>query len=138
MKAYNSKKTPREHILFCYKQRKLSLSQSKEYETSDGKKEKYVDTGIFKITGRKDKVVIHGDYFKMRSCFEVINRIVMKTNSLLSVTNSIKRFEGAHNLKISDLGLERKDFFAKNFDMNEVVKKLRAYKEGKNETNNNN
>lgn len=136
MKAYNSKKTPREHILFCYKQRKLSLSQSKEYETSDGKKEKYVDTGIFKITGRKDKVVIHGDYFKMRSCFEVINRIVMKTNSLLSVTNSIKRFEKIHNLKISDLELERKDFFAKNFDMDKVVKKLRAYKEVNNETKN--
>ena len=70
MKAYNSKKTPREHILFCYKQRKLSLSQAKEYETADGKKEKYVETGIFKVTGRKDKVVIHGDWFKIHACLQ--------------------------------------------------------------------
>lgn len=137
MRAYNSKKTPREHILFCCKQRKLSLSQAEKYETANGKKEKYVETGIFKVTGRKDKVVIHGNSFKIRACFKVINRIAMKTNNLLSVTNSIKRFEKIHNLKISNLGLERKDFFAKNFDMDKIVEKLRAYKEGKNETKNN-
>ena len=136
MKAYNSKKTPREHILFCYKQRKLSLSQAEEYETANGEKAKCVDTGIFKVTGKKDKIVIHGDSFKIRSCFEVINRIAMKTNSLLSVTNSIKRFEKIHNLKISDLGLERKDFFAKNFDMDKIVEKLRAYKKEIHETKN--
>lgn len=128
MKAYNRRKTPQEHILFCHKQKKLSLSQAKEYETINGKKEKYVETGIFKVAGKKDKVIIYGNWFKIHACFKVINKIAMKTNSLLSVTNSIKKFEEIHNLKISDLALERKDFFAKNFDMDKIIEKLKVYK----------
>ena len=133
MKAYNSKKIPREHILFCCKQRKLSLSQAEEYENFNGRKEKYTATRIFKIKGRKEKTFIIGDSFKIRACFKIINKIAMKTNNFLSVTNSIKKFEETHNLKISDLGLERKDFFTKNFNMDKVVEKLRIYKEEKNE-----
>ena len=39
MKAYNRRRTPREHILFTTKQRKLSLSQAEEGENFfNGKK----------------------------------------------------------------------------------------------------
>lgn len=136
MKAYNSRKTPREHILFTSKQRKLSLSQAEDYKKFNGEKAKYIHTGVFKVVGKGEKRIIFSGFFLIRECFDVINKIVMKTKSPISVSNSIRRFERIHKLKISDLGLERKDFFAKNFDIDKIVEKLRIYKGGLNENKN--
>lgn len=126
MKAYNSRKTPREIYLFRKKFRKLSLSYQQIYTGFNGERKTCVITGVFKVKQNKGSYLIFGDSFKMRSCFRIINKIVNNTSNTLSITQTIKYLEEGYNIKISELGITRKEFFQKDNVIN-IGMKIREY-----------
>ena len=126
MKAYNSRKTPREIYLIKKKFRKLSLSYQQIYTGFNGERKTCVITGVFKVKQNKGSYLIFGDSFKMRSCFRIINKIVNNTSNTLSITQTIKYLEEGYNIKISELGITRKEFFQKDNVIN-IGMKIREY-----------
>lgn len=126
MKAYNSRKTSREIYLFRKKFRKLSLSYQQIYTGFNGERKTCVITGVFKVKQNKGSYLILGDSFKMRSCFRIINKIVNNTSNTLSITETIKYLEEGYNIKISELGITRKEFSQKDNVIN-IGMKIREY-----------
>ncbi|WP_349764326.1 hypothetical protein [Fusobacterium sp. SYSU M8D902] len=118
MRAFNARKTYREHYLFKHKFRKLSLINK------DG------GIGVFKVRKLEDtNYKIFGNIFAMRYCFKEIKKILIGSRDGLSITEFIKRFEKAHNIKIKDIGLTRKDF-SKN-DIEKIFNALKINKVSK-------
>lgn len=116
MKAYNARKTCKEHYLFKNKQRKLGLTNK------DGGK------GIFKVKriGRTSNYVILGDAFATRYCFQQLNKILINAKHGASVGQSIAFIEKIHGIKMQDLGLTRQDFMRK--DIKKIADALNRYK----------
>lgn len=112
MRAFNARKTCKEHYLFKNKFGKLSLTNK------DG------GIGVFRVRKLEDtNYKIFGDVFAMRYCFKEIKKILTGSRDCLSITEFIKRFEKAHNIKIKNIGLTRKDF-SKN-DMEKMFNALK-------------
>ena len=116
MRAFNARKTCKEHYLFKNKQRKLSLTNK------DGGK------GIFKVKriGRTSNYVISGNAFAMRYCFQQLNKILINAKHGASVGQFIEFIEEIHGIKIQDLGLTRHDFIHK--DIKKMADALNKYK----------
>ena len=119
MKAYNSRKTCREHYLFKNKFRKLSLTNK------DG------ETGVFRVRKLEDtNYKIFGDVFAIRYCFDQMNKILINAKHGVSVRQSIAFIEKIHGIKMQDLGLTRQDFISK--DIKKIADALNKYKSLKN------
>lgn len=115
MKAYNSRKTCREHWLFKNKFRKLSLTNK------DG------GIGVFRVRKLKEnKYTIFGDYYTVRYCFKELKKVLTGSNRGLSISNFIRIFERDFKVKIEDIGLTRQDFIIK--DIKKIADALNKYK----------
>lgn len=103
MKAYNSRKTCREHWLFKNKFRKLSLTNK------DG------GIGVFRVRKLKENnYVIFGDFYATRYCFKELKKLLTRSNRDLSISDFIRIFEKNYKVKIEDIGLTKQDFYNKN------------------------
>ena len=99
MKAFNRRKTCKEHYLFKNKFRKISLTNK------DGA------TGVFRVRKLEDndyKIIC--DFFAARYCFDQLNKILIGAKSGVSIGQFIKFIEKTHEIKIEDIGLTREDF----------------------------
>lgn len=115
MKAFNRRKTCKEHYLFKNKFRKISFTNK------DG------GIGVFRVRKLEDNnYTIFGNDFAMRYCFKEIKKILIGSRDGLSITEFIKLFEKTHNIKIKNIGLTRKDF-SKN-DVEKMLSSLKAWK----------
>lgn len=109
MKAFNSRKTCKQHWLFKNKQHKLSLTNNNGI------------CGVFKakkIRQSNDYAVI-GDVFANRYCFNQINKILIKAKCGASIGQQISFIEDIYGTKIKNLGLTRQDFIFK--DITEIA-----------------
>lgn len=112
MRAFNARKTCKQHYLFKNKFRKLSLTNK------DG------ETGVFRVRELENTdYKIFGDIFAMRYCFEQINKILIGAKYGLSIGQFIRIVEKAHKLKIEDIGLTREDFY--KFDFKKIADALK-------------
>lgn len=103
MKAYNSRKTCREHYLFKNKFRKLSLTN------------KVGGIGVFRVRKLKENnYVIFGDFYATRYCFKELKKLLTGSNRDLSISDFIRIFEKNYKVKIEDIGLTKQDFYNKN------------------------
>ena len=106
MKAFNSRKTCKQHWLFKKRFGKLSLTNK------DGL------TGVFKV-----KKIISNDYaifgegFTKKYCIAQINKIIIGSEKEYSIGKTIRWFEIFQRVQIADLGLTRYDFLK-----NDIVK----------------
>ena len=115
MRAFNKRKTCKEHYLFKNKFRKLSITNK------DG------ETGVFRVRKLEDtNYRIFGNVFTMRYCFEQINKILIGAKYGLSIGQFIRIVEKSNNVKIKDIGLTREDFF--KFDYNKIGNALKKYR----------
>lgn len=114
MKAYNSRKTCKEHYLFKNKFKKLSLTNKSGW------------IGVIRVRKLEDtNYKIFGDFFATRYCFEQINKILIGAKYGLSIGQFIKIVERTHKLQIKDIGLTRKDFY--KYDFKKIADALNRY-----------
>lgn len=130
MRAYNCRKTPKEHYLFKKKNRKISLTILFSYIDIDGteQKEKNFYHGIFRMKREKEKLFIQGDTFKIREFFKTLAMIVEKSNGT-SITRTMKFYEknNSNDIKVDLSKAERKDFVSRNIiQINEILRRKGA------------
>lgn len=115
MRAFNARKTCKEHYLFKNKFKKLSLTNK------DG------GIGVFRVRKLEDtNYKIFGDVFAMRYCFQQINKILINAKYGLSVGQFIRIVEKANKLQIKDIGLTREAFY--KYDFKKIDDALNRYK----------
>lgn len=115
MRAFNARKTCKEHYLFKNKFKKLSLTNK------DG------GIGVFRVRKLEDtNYKIFGDVFAMRYCFQQINKILINAKYGLSIGQFIRIVEKANKLQIKDIGLTREAFY--KYDFKKIADALNKYK----------
>ena len=129
MKAYNSRKTPREHYLFKEKRQKLSITHNIKHTSH-----------IFKVFKMKDKkhiddwIVVSG-YENSLLCFEILKKIMKHTKFGFSISEKIKLVEKWNKVKIEDLGLTRDDFSRDYKELAKISESIKEYKKKNKEEN---
>ncbi len=98
MKAFNSRKTPKEHWLFIFKRKPIYLT------------DKYGYSRKFIIYRKNHNFFIKGEYPEVHRHFKEIMKIVTGSTNCISIGKHIKRIEERYSIKIKDTGLSRKDF----------------------------
>lgn len=111
MRAFNARKTCKQHWLFKKRFRKLSLT------SKDG------ITGVFRV--RKlvaNDYLISGENFAKHYCIYQINKIIIDSEKERSIGQTIRWFEIFQRSEIADLGLTRQDFVRK--DIRKIMESL--------------
>lgn len=116
MRAYNARRTSKEHYLFKEKHHTLSIISKGGYTSY-----------LFKVFLRKGKIIIRGDHWGQVECIEELYRIIKKSKGI-PISKSIEYIEKTNNLKIKDLGLTRKDFSGNLKEINKILERIAEYK----------
>lgn len=128
MKAFNSRKLPKEHRLFLKKGKKLSFTICEKYEDSEGVVRNFIENGIIKIYKKDGLTFALGGTFKVRKFYNQYNKLVKSNGKNFR----IKHFEERLGTKIENLGLKRSDFSEKRYrkNINKIYKAITEYREG--------
>lgn len=117
MRAYNSRKTPKEHYLFKEKHHTLSIISKGGYTSY-----------LFKTFLRKGEIIVRGNNWGQVECIEELYRIIKKSKGI-PISKGIEYVEKTNNLKIKDLGLTRKDFSGNLKEIDKILERIAEYKE---------
>lgn len=132
MRAYNSRKTPREHYLFMKKGRNLSLTKAIEYENYFGEKIKEIYSHTFKLF-REDKklYIVCSLYTKIEYSGELAKLIKKsKGTSITETINVFKRLVEFYKYNIDVSKIERKYFVSRDiFQVEKLLKEKGILKE---------
>lgn len=121
MKAFNSRKTSKQHWLFKKKHHTLSIMSKGGYVPY-----------LFKTFLREGKIVIRGQYWGRMECSEQLGKIIINSKKM-PISQIIELFEKTNNIKIKDLGLTRKDFSGGLKELDKIKDRLDEYKKNKKE-----
>ena len=124
MRAYNSRKTPREIYLFRKKGQKIALTKRKFNLTFDDGVIKRNIHSTFKLT-RKDKIELLKCRFSEKFAFEKqLWKILYNKPKLMSISSMIACFKGINDR------VQRKYFVSRNlFEIAELLKEKGILKE---------
>ena len=134
MRAYNSRKTPKEHYLFRKKGQKIALTKRKFNLTfDDGYVIKRNIHSTFKLT-RKDKIELLKCRFSEKFAFEKqLWKILYNKPKLMSISSMIACFKGINDsgrCTIDFSKVQRKYFVSRNlFEIAELLKEKGILKE---------
>lgn len=134
MRAYNSRKTPREIYLFRKKGQKIALTKRKFNLTfDDGYVIKRNIHSTFKLT-RKDKIELLKCRFSEKFAFEKqLGKILYNKPKLMSISSMIACFKGINDsgrCTIDFSKVQRKYFVSRNlFEIAELLKEKGILKE---------
>lgn len=130
MKAFNSRKSPKEHRLFLTKGKKLSFTICEKYNNSDDVVQNIIESAIIKTYKKDGLRFIEGGYLKTRKFYNQYNRLIKANGKNFRIKNIEENF----GVKIEDIGLKRSDFsekrYVNNFD--KIFKAITQHKEGVN------
>ncbi|MCF2629027.1 hypothetical protein I6E36_13170 [Fusobacterium mortiferum] len=133
MRAYNSRKTPREIYLFRKKGQKIALTKRKFNLTFDDGVIKRNIHSTFKLT-RKDKIELLKCRFSEKFAFEKqLWKILYNKPKLMSISSMIACFKGINDsgrCTIDFSKVQRKYFVSRNlFEIAELLKEKGILKE---------
>lgn len=133
MRAYNSRKTPREIYLFRKKGQKIALTKRKFNLTFDDGVIKRNIHSTFKLT-RKDKIELLKCRFSEKFAFEKqLLKILYNKPKLMSISSMIACFKGINDsgrCTIDFSKVQRKYFVSRNlFEIAELLKEKGILKE---------
>lgn len=133
MRAYNSRKTPREIYLFKKKGQKIALTKRKFNLTFDDGVIKRNIHSTFKLT-RKDKIELLKCRFSEKFAFEKqLWKILYNKPKLMSISSMIACFKGINDsgrCTIDFSKVQRKYFVSRNlFEIAELLKEKGILKE---------
>ncbi|WP_270427946.1 hypothetical protein [Fusobacterium mortiferum] len=133
MRAYNSRKTPREIYLFRKKGQKIALTKRKFNLTFDDGVIKRNIHSTFKLT-RKDKIELLKCRFSEKFAFEKqLWKILYNKPKLMSISSMIVCFKGINDsgrCTIDFSKVQRKYFVSRNlFEIAELLKEKGILKE---------
>lgn len=133
MRAYNSRKTPREIYLFRKKGQKIALTKRKFNLTFDDGVIKRNIHSTFKLT-RKDKIELLKCRFSEKFAFEKqLWKILYNKPKLMSISSMIacfKRINDSGRCTIDFSKVQRKYFVSRNlFEIAELLKEKGILKE---------
>ena len=133
MRAYNSRKTPREIYLFRKKGQKIALTKRKFNLTFDDGVIKRKIHSTFKLT-RKDKIELLKCRFSEKFAFEKqLLKILYNKPKLMSISSMIACFKGINDsgrCTIDFSKVQRKYFVSRNlFEIAELLKEKGILKE---------
>ena len=133
MRAYNSRKTPREIYLFRKKGQKIALTKRKFNLTFDDGVIKRNIHSTFKLT-RKDKIELLKCRFSEKFAFEKqLWKILYNKPKLMSISSMIACFKGINDsgrCTIDFSKVQRKYFVSRNlFEIAELLKEKVILKE---------
>lgn len=133
MRAYNSRKTPREIYLFRKKGQKIALTKRKFNLTFDDGVIKRNIHSTFKLT-RKDKIELLKCRFSEKFAFEKqLWKILYNKPKLMSISSMIACFKGINDsgrCTIDFSKVQRKYFISRNlFEIAELLKEKGISKE---------